>query len=139
MRIRALVLRQPWATLVATGEKLIETRRWKTPYRGPVLIIAGQHRMTRKEETLLYRRVADPWDCPLGAAVATCTLIDVVPYDSAVHREKACLTLAAEEYFQPQWAWLLMDVRRLDPFPMKGQLGLYSVEIEDSRMKGVQR
>ena len=38
--IRVLSMRQPWAWLVAAGYKTIETRTWRTNYRGPLLIHA---------------------------------------------------------------------------------------------------
>lgn len=40
--MRALSLTQPWATLVAVGEKKIETRSWRTNYRGPFAIHAAR-------------------------------------------------------------------------------------------------
>ena len=39
--MKALTLKQPWASLVANGDKKFEFRKWKTNYRGPVLIHAG--------------------------------------------------------------------------------------------------
>jgi activating signal cointegrator 1 len=39
--MRVLTLTQPWATLVAIGEKEIETRSWATSYRGPLAIHAA--------------------------------------------------------------------------------------------------
>lgn len=36
--MKAITLYQPWATLVALGKKKIETRSWKTDYRGPLAI-----------------------------------------------------------------------------------------------------
>jgi hypothetical protein len=39
--VKALTIRQPWASLVALGVKTIETRSWSTKYRGPLLIHAG--------------------------------------------------------------------------------------------------
>ena len=39
--MRCLTLTQPWATLVAVGAKKIETRGWKTAYRGPLAIHAS--------------------------------------------------------------------------------------------------
>jgi hypothetical protein len=39
---RMLTLYQPWATLVARGHKLVETRGWSTSYRGLLLIHAGR-------------------------------------------------------------------------------------------------
>jgi hypothetical protein len=40
--MRALTLTQPFATLVASGAKRIETRSWKTSYRGPLAIHAAK-------------------------------------------------------------------------------------------------
>ena len=40
--MKALTLTQPWASLVACGAKTIETRSWRTPYRGPVAIHAAK-------------------------------------------------------------------------------------------------
>ena len=38
--MKALSLYQPWASLMAWGEKRIETRSWETLYRGDLLICA---------------------------------------------------------------------------------------------------
>ncbi len=40
--MKALTLTQPWASLVAIGAKRIETRSWKTAYRGPLAIHAAK-------------------------------------------------------------------------------------------------
>lgn len=40
--MKALTLTQPWASLVVLGEKSIETRSWKTSYRGPLAIHAAK-------------------------------------------------------------------------------------------------
>ena len=42
--LHALVLRQPYATLLVVGAKRWVTRGYDTTYRGPVAIIASQHR-----------------------------------------------------------------------------------------------
>lgn len=39
--MKALTLWQPWASLVALGEKRVETRCWSTKYRGPIAIHAA--------------------------------------------------------------------------------------------------
>jgi hypothetical protein len=38
----ALSLKQPWAALLAAGLKTVEVRRWRTEYRGPLLIHAAR-------------------------------------------------------------------------------------------------
>lgn len=40
--MKVISLRQPWALLVVLGHKKIETRSWKTTYRGDLLIHASQ-------------------------------------------------------------------------------------------------
>ncbi len=40
--MKTLSLLQPWATLVVMGVKQIETRSWRTDYRGPLLIHASK-------------------------------------------------------------------------------------------------
>jgi hypothetical protein len=41
-RIKALSMTQPWATLVASGHKRVETRSWGTTYAGPIAIHAAK-------------------------------------------------------------------------------------------------
>lgn len=102
--MKALTIRQPWASLIAAGVKTIETRSWSTEYRGPLAIHAGKAKPERSEEGcgvpvghdwLPVEDFDGSWrlehfargctgapydiDMPLGAVVATCTLADVVP------------------------------------------------------------
>lgn len=99
--MKALTIRQPWASLIGLGVKTIETRSWTTRYRGPLAIHAGKRPPEPDlrlgpggpvvaEEWLvdgdgpeaprlldLCNELAHP--LPLGAIVATATLADVVP------------------------------------------------------------
>ena len=96
--MKALTLHQPWASLVALGTKTIETRSWSTKYRGPLAIHAGMKRPPgfwshwgepeSAADPLLFdsHESSDAdgywyhkWCGPLGAIVATCRLVDVVP------------------------------------------------------------
>lgn len=40
--MKAITLKQPWATLIAEGLKEYEFRSWKINYRGEILIHAGK-------------------------------------------------------------------------------------------------
>jgi hypothetical protein len=42
--MNALSVCQPFASLIISGEKRVENRRWSTSYRGPLLIHAGKSR-----------------------------------------------------------------------------------------------
>jgi activating signal cointegrator 1 len=90
--VPVLTLWQPWASLVALGVKSIETRSWSTKYRGPLAIHAAARRVQRGKWIGAWHTdllTGDIWQpdnpdvptvvAPLGAIVATCTLVDVVP------------------------------------------------------------
>lgn len=102
--MRALTLHQPWASLVKERAKTIETRSWRTHHRGRLAIHAAQvalrpgwlstqpleaHRLypysLMKPDTRRFpsgyagSHWPDPDKHPLGAVVATCELVDVVP------------------------------------------------------------
>ncbi len=100
--MRAISLWQPWASAIILGSKRIETRRWPTKYRGPVVIHAAQ-RFVASELTEIFTQnaflgaVAEPWakktgnsvkdvfdarSLPYGALLGTAHLIDCVPTDS---------------------------------------------------------
>src|SRR5689334_19975166 len=40
--MKALSLKQPWTSIVASGLKNIENRKWSTSFRGPVLLHASK-------------------------------------------------------------------------------------------------
>lgn len=104
--MKVLTLHQPWAQLVALGIKTIETRSWSTNFRGLLAIHAGAAEKfphswpigewrcyrsdgasapRRQPARMFHRdigwatRPETPVTLPLGAIVATCTLVDVVP------------------------------------------------------------
>lgn len=41
MMLPALSVKQPWASMIAAGDKSIETRTWWTGYRGPLVICSS--------------------------------------------------------------------------------------------------
>lgn len=47
--MKALSLMEPWAALIAAGVKSIETRSWRTAYRGPLYIHAFRAKVDQKD------------------------------------------------------------------------------------------
>jgi activating signal cointegrator 1 len=104
--MKALTLTQPWASLVAIGAKRIETRSWRTPYRGPLAIHAAKgfpqdaKRLVTQDWTFFtafspghsallresgVRLIPSEsgygvlGTLPLGAVIATCRLVSCIP------------------------------------------------------------
>jgi hypothetical protein len=105
--MKALSVKQPWANLIAAGDKTIETRKWATDYRGDLLIVSSK---TPRIE-------------PAGCALAIVRLVDCRPLTERDEAEACCA------WYPDAYAWVLDDVRRLEPFPVTGQLGIYEVEL----------
>lgn len=103
-QLRTISLHQPWATLVAIGAKRIETRSWKTDYRGPLCIHAAKRWKPNDIHTMFndsygfwraafsafegYFQQNKIWTSaklkslmPLGKLVATCRLVDCIPVE----------------------------------------------------------
>src|SRR3972149_4120356 len=108
-RLKALSLKQPWANMIASGEKTIETRRWPPDYRGPLLIVSSK----------------SPNIPPAGFAVALADLVDCRPMTTADEDAAAC------SIYGGAYSWGLNDVRRIEPFPVRGQLGIYDVQVPE--------
>lgn len=154
--MKALTLTQPWATLVAIGAKRIETRSWKTTYRGTLAIHAAvgtpkwardvlvpnePFRSTLANAGIRIGPVKNLNWLPLGAIVAVCELVDCM----FVMRDHWILSTSGQklqvtkpelefgDYSPGRYAWLLQDVRALPrPIPAKGSLGLWDWEASDS-------
>jgi len=105
----ALSVKQPWANMIASGKKTIETRKWPTDYRGELLIVSSK----------------TPPIPPAGHALVIARLVDCRPMTRA-DEEAACCLIYPNAY-----AWVLEDVRAIEPFPVRGRLGLYDVELPD--------
>lgn len=143
--MKGLTLTQPWAQLVALGEKRFETRGWPTKYRGPLAIHAakGLADPVRNEDGLREWCMADPFatalgrhgisvaeQLPRGALVAICDLVDVlaIPGElkAAVEERGRGLGIdgfegpaeferAFGDYSSGRYAFALANVRALTP------------------------
>ena len=139
--MKAITIKQPWATLIVLGEKKFETRSWQTKYRGPIAIHAGK--------TIDKNACNDSWikgvlkehgitsynDLPTGVVLATAELrechkvIVTLGYVSVFTSGKAIegLEVAFGDYTEGRYAWELDNLKVLDEtIPAKGQLSLWN-------------
>ncbi|SCG82701.1 hypothetical protein DW1_1128 [Proteiniborus sp. DW1] len=147
--MKVLSLIQPWATLIALNEKKIETRSWKTNYRGPLLIHASKKIEKRVCDiepfysTLHSNGIDESNKLPTGFIIAKCNLVDCVKMtdwqlDSSYRVINATLgngqiitgnELEFGDYSPGRYAWILEDIEMLkELIPAKGQLGLWNFE-----------
>src|ERR1700690_1165855 len=139
--MKALTLTQPWASLVAIGAKRIETRCWRTNYRGPLAIRAakgfpGWAKQTWREDPFdevlraafgdgSWKQI-DPPVLPLGCVIATCTLVSCTLTSQAYDERLSEQERAFGDYSLGRFAWVLEDIKPLsEPIPAKGALSLW--------------
>ena len=102
--MKALTICQPYADMIARGEKIIENRTWPTSYRGPLAIHAGKSKSWMEPEDIAERP-----SMAFGAIVATAVLLDC----QRVERLRS--DLASRHDANGPWCWVLGDVKPLDP------------------------
>lgn len=135
--MKALTIWQPWASLMATGAKKIETRGWRTHYRGDIVICSAKRKIPLTERDDLYRlsqdrKLAPLADIimntlPLGQALAIVTLADVAPAEQ-IPIEMKQSEMFYGDYSPGRFGWITTNLRRIkDPFPVKGQQGIWNL------------
>jgi len=119
--MKALSLRQPYASFIAIGKKTIETRTWATNYRGELLIVSSKGKIYKD---VPYRHLLS-MGLPFGMALATVELIACRPMIKEDEKN------AMISYNPLLFAWVLINIKRIEPFPVKGQLRLFEVDYKE--------
>lgn len=115
--MKALSIKQPWANMIAEGRKTIETRTWRTSYLGDVLIVSSK----------------SPKIEPAGFALAVARLINCRRMYKWDEPEACC------DWYPGAFAWVLTEIQKIEPFPVRGQLGLFEIELPESQKQGEMR
>lgn len=144
--MKAITLHQPWATLVAIGAKRIETRSWRTGYRGPLAIHAGKHWSGQQDDLCwdepfrgaLWNGLdienegwLGSWEkhLPMGCIVAVAELlgcVDGAELGPGLVREDRMEELAFGDIRPGRWCWVLGPAFPVaEPVPVRGQPGLW--------------
>lgn len=120
--MKAISIKQPWAELIADGHKTIETRTWYTNHRGLILICASaKHDTEFQKKIVLPEPYLVAWSIT-GCAIAVAELWNCSPMQPADASEAMC------HFVSGLYSWRLRDVRAIEPFPVKGQLGIFNVD-----------
>jgi len=111
--MKAISIKGHWAELILKGVKTIETRTWKTKYRGKLLLCCS-----RKPACSL-----------LGLAFAICDLVNIRPMTKEDEKAAQC------KKYIGAYSWILENIKPITPFPVKGKLRLFEVIEKSGRVK----
>ena len=127
--MKVITIKQPFATLIAEGYKEYEFRKWKTNYRGDILIHAGK--TIDKEAVLRFKEYN--LEYPVGCIIAKASLTDCVPVTDEfkeILRKKNSLVYSrvVNENYNDRYGFKMENVKKIDPIYINGQLGLWNYE-----------
>lgn len=128
--MKALSIKEPYASFIIRSDKTIETRTYATAYRGPLLIVTTKKPFDNwlfmidelRKRGWLKKDFEEL--LPLGHAVAVVDLVNCRPMEpNRAEEREACVSWKATLF-----AWELEKVRLIKPFRVRGQQGLYNVD-----------
>ncbi len=128
--MKVLTIREPFATLIKNKVKYIETRSWKTNYRGELYIHSGLAKLSkdvkeRKNLSELYNED----DLKYGYIICKCNLVDCIYMTDEFikeEKEKNPNNFIAGRYEVGRYAWVLDDIEPIKPIEAKGKLGIWN-------------
>ena len=105
--MKALSIKEPWASMILEGKKTIETRTWGTKHQGKILLCASKNPKSKIS----------------GKAFAIAEFLGCLPMKKSDEKSACC------EIYPNAVSWFLGDIKIIKPFDVKGQLGLFEVEV----------
>jgi hypothetical protein len=117
--MRAITVKQPWASLIMHCGKDVENRSWSTSFRGRVAIHSSKKTDAYKwlSANVIAQKEDEsiPLDLPNGCVLGTVEIYDCV---------KSCKS----PWFMGEYGFLLRDPKILNtPIPCKGKLGFWQL------------
>lgn len=136
--MKAITLRQPFASLITAGLKTYETRSWKTNHRGTLAIHAGLQADPLPDA--LRRRLENHPNYgrdiftilrggyPKGAIIAIVEITDCICMDDLMIVKLPIMEFECGFWKSGRYAWKLENIRVLpEPYPIKGQQGIWNI------------
>ena len=130
--MKVLTIKEPFATLIKKNIKFIETRSWKTNYRGELYIQASVSKIKKEiRERFELSKLYTEEELNYGFIICKCNLIDCI-YMTNEFIEKQKVNnhqnFIAGNYAVGRYAWILDDIELIEPIKVKGQLGIWNYE-----------
>ena len=131
--MKVLSIIEPWATLIASKQKYIETRSWKTSYRGELYIHASKKQINNKDEKIqeLLKLLATQ-EMNYGKIICKCELVDCIYMDEKFINEikQNKQEYICGDYQVGRYAWILEKTELMQPkINAKGKLNIWNFEI----------
>ena len=127
--MKVLSIKEPYATLISNGDKLIETRSWKTNYRGELYIHASSAKIVKKHLANQYViDISKNLKMNYGNIICKAKLVDCIymnqDFIDSIKKNQKEYHLG--QYELGRYAWILENVELIEPIPAKGKLNIWN-------------
>lgn len=127
--MKVLSIKEPFATLIKDKEKYIETRSWKTTYRGELYIHASlsKYKNESMDSSYIDSLIKDK-TLNYGYIICKCKLVDCIKIDKSFQEKisKDEKEYKLGDYTEGRYAWILEDIEELHvPIKAKGKLNIW--------------
>lgn len=119
--MKAITIKQPWASLIVGGYKKYEFRTWKTNYRGKIFIHAGMGIEKNINEFKNYNL-----EYINGAIIGEAEIVDCILVDEKVNNELMNTDSVLYNNKIGLYAWKLENIKKYKkPIYCKGKLSFW--------------
>lgn len=128
--MKVLSLTETYATLIKENKKSIETRSWRTSYRGELYIHSSSTKIPKEwKENKELMNLVNNTSLNSGDIICKCNLVDCI-YMTKEYVENMKNNNYQEYicgvYEEGRYAWILENIKSLDkPIKAKGQLNIW--------------
>lgn len=136
--MRVLSIKEPFATLIASGYKYIETRSWKTNYRGELFIHASGKSIDKKYlEDSYISKIIDGLKMNYGNIICKVNLVDCIYMDEKfiekIKQNNKEYQLGVYEI--GRYAWIIDNIELIYPIKAKGKLNIWKYDVDYELIK----
>ena len=127
--MKVISIKEPFATLIMNKMKLIETRSWKTNYRGELYIHASGKSLAKEflNNQYVFELIKD-LDMNYGNIICKVNLVDCIYMDEKflkkIKKNKQEYNLG--KYELGRYAWVFEDIVPINPIEAKGKLNIWN-------------
>lgn len=130
--MKVISIKEPFATLIMNGNKKIETRSWKTNYRGELYIHASGKSLAKE---FLDDNIIDlikDMDMNFGNIICKVNLVDCIYMDEEFIEKikKNKIEYICGLYEVGRYAWIFDNIELIYPIPAKGKLNIWNYNVE---------
>lgn len=132
--MKVITIKQPFATLIAEGVKEYEFRKWKTKYRGKLLIHAGKS--VDKEAIEKFSKYN--FDYPTGKIIAEVDLTDCIEVTDEFRKElqeknSLVYSNAINNKYWNGYAFKVENVKKIKEIEVNGKLSLWEYDYKEKK------